>query len=101
MSAAEREDRRRELPSVVLQGPGEPCLVLGRPKPALRTDEYRAVQALLAAYPTALTRAALERIAGSAAHGALVRLRKKDTRWSEAIRMPGRRGDGGYRLSQA
>lgn len=91
------ETNRREL-VVFLSGPGNPCRVMGHPKPALSPAEYAVVAALIAAYPRPLSRKQLELAAGADAHRVLMALRKKDTSWSSAILVPSRGGRGGYRL---
>jgi len=91
-------DNSQRRPPIELIGPGKPCRVLGRTKPALSEGEFRVVKALADAYPDALTREALQFAAGKQAHRILLALRKKDTSWASAILVPTRSVRGGYRL---
>lgn len=73
-------------------------MVAGHRKPPLGEPEYRLVQALLAAFPAALSRDQIEQVAGPDAHQLLMSLRKKDTSWASVIQVPTRSGRGGYRI---
>ncbi len=88
-----------DKPPVELHGEDQPVTVLGNTMPALTPGRYRAVQALVDAWPDGLSKDALEITGGGGVRRSLYALRKADKLWEQVISFPGQKGQGrGYRL---
>jgi hypothetical protein len=96
----------REVPArsngeapVVLRGRDEGPVVLGKEKGALTVRQYNVVKALLDARGRGLSKDKLDENSGhSEARKVLVALIASDTDWESVIHMPGKPGNGGYRI---
>ncbi len=82
-------------PAVQLGRPGEPCIVLSKPKKPATDAEYAIISALLRAGDEGLTKDGLEAIRPSARR--ILRALREDADWAEVILMPGRT-NGRYRI---
>lgn len=80
---------------VQLGAPGEPCRVLGKPKPALTDAQHAVVTALIAAGDTGMRKDSLEDLRPSARR--ILRQLRQDRDWAAVISMPGQT-NGRYRI---
>lgn len=86
---------------VVLQGQGEPVLVLGKEKPRLTSVRYDVVKALLAAGKDGLTKDDLDRKSGhTEARKRLYDVAKLNEDWNSVIQLPEKSG-GRYRIRRS
>lgn len=87
------------VPGVVLRGRDTGPIVRGKEKPPLTERAYNIVEALVRANRAGLTKDQLDQRSGhSEARKVLRQLRASDPDWEEVICMPGKAGQGGYRL---
>jgi hypothetical protein len=86
-------------PSVSLCRINKQATVLNKPKPKLSDRECDVVQALLNAGERGLSKDDLDKKSGhSDARKVLKALRESDSDWATVIQMPGKPGQGGYRI---
>ena len=85
---------------VVLFGPSDSPLVLGKVKPPLSKIRYRVVKALLDAGPTGLSKSQLVRGVTGDAWGVVMRLKKSDEDWDKVIHPPTDDGKLHYRIAR-
>ncbi|MCI0463306.1 MAG: hypothetical protein L0Z62_40685 [Gemmataceae bacterium] len=96
--AAPPPGRTAGAPRVVLRGPAERPLVLGREKPLLTRAQYNVIQALLDAGERGLSKDELDHKSGHGdARKILKRLADSDDGWQAVLPFPGKPG-GGYRI---
>jgi DNA-binding NtrC family response regulator len=99
-SAPRPTQSRDRVLAVVLNGPEGTPVVLGREKPKLSCAQYDIIEALLAAGKKGLSKDEMDKASGHPeARKVLKKLCDSDADWAAVIRRPGKRGQGGYRIT--